>query len=148
MVFLIFNFLSVHYPYPKENIKSKRKTHQKPFKDLVRPFQQLFSVMGRKYPIDKKEFSNIQEIWSHFLIKVCWQWIPDIQSQKLIFVILPQILIYVYLIINSRMISIFLKFTNARFMAQDVICPGEVSVCTWEKGEIHCFGVKCPIAIN
>ena len=28
-------------------------------------------------------------------------------------------------------------------MAQDVIYPGEGSVCTWEKGEIHCFGVKC-----
>ena len=24
-------------------------------------------------------------------------------------------------------------------MAQDVIYPGEGSVCTWEKGEIHCF---------
>ena len=22
------------------------------------------------------------------------------------------------------------------------------SKCTWEKGEIHCFGVKCPIDIN
>ena len=28
-------------------------------------------------------------------------------------------------------------------MAQDVIYPCEGSVCTWEKGEIHCFGVKC-----
>ena len=25
-------------------------------------------------------------------------------------------------------------------MAQDVIYPGEGSVCAWEKGEIHCFG--------
>ena len=33
-------------------------------------------------------------------------------------------------------------------MAQDVIYPGEGSVCTWGKGEIHCFGVKCPIAIR
>ena len=33
-------------------------------------------------------------------------------------------------------------------MAQDVIYPGEGSVCTREKGEIHCFGVKCPIDIN
>lgn len=62
MVFLIFNFLSVHYPYPKENIKLKRKTHQKPFKDLGEAISAVFSVMGRKYPIDKKEFSNIQEI--------------------------------------------------------------------------------------
>jgi len=30
-------------------------------------------------------------------------------------------------------------------MAQDVIYPGEGSVCTLEKGEIHCFGVKCHI---
>ena len=29
-------------------------------------------------------------------------------------------------------------------MAQDVIYPGEGSMCTWEKGEIHCFGMKCP----
>ena len=25
-------------------------------------------------------------------------------------------------------------------MAEDVIYPGEGSMCTWEKGEIHCFG--------
>ena len=33
-------------------------------------------------------------------------------------------------------------------MAQDVIYPGEGSVCASEKDEIHCFGVKCPIDIN
>jgi len=38
--------------------------------------------------------------------------------------------------------------TKARFMAQDVIYPGEDSVCVREKGEIHCFGVKRPIDIN
>ena len=42
----------------------------------------------------------------------------------------------------------FFKFAKARFMAQDVIYPGGGSVCTSEKGEIHCFGVKCPIDIN
>ena len=42
----------------------------------------------------------------------------------------------------------FFEFTKARFMAQDVIYPGEGSVCISEKGEIHCFGVKCPIDIN
>ena len=42
----------------------------------------------------------------------------------------------------------FLEFTKARFMAQDVIYPGECSMCTLEKGEIHCLGVKCPIDIN
>ena len=42
----------------------------------------------------------------------------------------------------------FFEFTKARFMAQDVICPGEGSVCTLEKAETHCFGVKCPIDIN
>ena len=40
------------------------------------------------------------------------------------------------------------KFTKAIFMTQDVIYPGECSMCTWEKGEIHCFRVKCPIDIN
>ena len=39
--------------------------------------------------------------------------------------------------------SIF-EFIKARFMAQDMIYPGECSMCTWEKGGIHCFGVKCP----
>ena len=34
----------------------------------------------------------------------------------------------------------FFKFTKARFMGQDVIYPGEGSMCTGEKGEIHCFG--------
>ena len=43
------------------------------------------------------------------------------------------------------MISIFFEFTKASFMAQDVIYPGEVSMCTLEKVEIHCFGMKCPI---
>ena len=42
----------------------------------------------------------------------------------------------------------FLKFIKVRFMAQDVIYPGEGSMSTSEKGEIHRFGVKCPIDIN
>ena len=42
----------------------------------------------------------------------------------------------------------FFEFSKARFMAQDVIYPGEGSVCTWEIGKIHCLGVKCPIDIN
>ena len=33
-------------------------------------------------------------------------------------------------------------------MAQDVMYPGEGSVCPEEKGEIYSFGVKCPIDIN
>ena len=39
------------------------------------------------------------------------------------------------------------EFTKARFMAQDVIYPGEGFMCTWERGEIHCFGVKCPMLL-
>ena len=27
-------------------------------------------------------------------------------------------------------------------MAQDVIYPGESSMCAWEEGEIHCFAEK------
>ena len=42
----------------------------------------------------------------------------------------------------------FFVFTQARFMAQNVIYSGEGSICTWEKGEIDCLGVKCPIGIN
>ena len=42
----------------------------------------------------------------------------------------------------------FFEFTKAVFIAQDVIYSGEGSVCAGEKGEIHCFGVKCPIDIN
>ena len=42
----------------------------------------------------------------------------------------------------------FSEFTKARLMAQDVIYPEEGSVCTGEKVEIYCFGVKCPIDIN
>ena len=44
--------------------------------------------------------------------------------------------------------NFFFEFTNAIFTAQDVIYPGEISICALEKGEIHCFGVKCPIDIN
>ena len=42
----------------------------------------------------------------------------------------------------------FFEFTKARFMTQEVIYLGEDSVCTRVKGEIHCFGVKCPIDIH
>ena len=42
----------------------------------------------------------------------------------------------------------FFEFTKAKFMAQDVIYPGKGSVCACEKGEIHCFGMKCPIDIS
>ena len=34
----------------------------------------------------------------------------------------------------------FSEFTKARFMAQDVIYPGEGFVCAGEKGEIHFWG--------
>ena len=33
-------------------------------------------------------------------------------------------------------------------MAQDVIYSGEGSVCTLEKSEVDCFGVKRPIDVN
>ena len=36
----------------------------------------------------------------------------------------------------------FFEFTKASFMAQDVIYPGEGSMCTGEKVEIHCFGLR------
>ena len=42
----------------------------------------------------------------------------------------------------------YFEFIKVRFMAQDVIYPGEGSMCTWGKGEIHCFVVKCPIDIR
>ena len=42
----------------------------------------------------------------------------------------------------------FFEFIKFRFMSQDVIYPGEGSMSTSENGEIHCFGVKCPIDIN
>ena len=42
----------------------------------------------------------------------------------------------------------FFEFTKARFMAQDVIYPGEGSMCALEKGDIHFFRVKCPIDID
>jgi len=46
------------------------------------------------------------------------------------------------------MISNFLKFTKARFMAQDIIYSGECSMCTLEKGEILFWGMEHPIDIN
>ena len=42
----------------------------------------------------------------------------------------------------------YFEFPKARCMAQDVLYLGEGSMCTSEKGEIHYFGVKCPIDIN
>ena len=40
------------------------------------------------------------------------------------------------------------EFTKARLMAQYVIYSGEDSLCTWEKGEVDYFGLKCPIDIS
>ena len=42
----------------------------------------------------------------------------------------------------------FFEFTKTRFMAQNVIYSGEGSMCTSEKGEVDCFGVKRPIDVN
>ena len=42
----------------------------------------------------------------------------------------------------------FFEYTKARFMAQNVIYPGEGFMYASEKCEIHCFGVKYPIDIN
>ena len=42
----------------------------------------------------------------------------------------------------------YFEFSKARFMDQDVLYLGEGSMCTSEKGEIHCFVVKCPVDIN
>ena len=42
----------------------------------------------------------------------------------------------------------FFEFTKVRFIGQDMIYPGEGSMRIWEKDEIHCLGVKCPIDIN
>ena len=42
----------------------------------------------------------------------------------------------------------FFEFTKARFMAQEVIYSGEVSVCTWEKGEIRKKQNSSPNLIN
>jgi len=50
--------------------------------------------------------------------------------------------------ISFYLLLLFFKFTMARFMAQDVIYPGEGFVCALEKGVIHCLGVKYPIDIN
>ena len=33
----------------------------------------------------------------------------------------------------------------AWFVTQDVICPGECSMCTYGESEIYCFWMKCPV---
>ena len=42
----------------------------------------------------------------------------------------------------------FLKFTEAWFVTQDVIYPGECSVCTWEESVFCDFWVECSINIK
>ena len=42
----------------------------------------------------------------------------------------------------------FLKFSEALFVTQDVIYPGECSMCTWEESVFCCFWVECSININ
>ena len=38
----------------------------------------------------------------------------------------------------------FLKFTEAWFVAQYGIYPGECSMCTWEESVFCCFWMECP----
>ena len=38
----------------------------------------------------------------------------------------------------------FLKFTKVWFVAQDVVYPGECSMCTWEEGVFFCIWMECP----
>ena len=42
----------------------------------------------------------------------------------------------------------FLKFTEAWFVDQDVIYPGECSVCTWEENVFFCIWMESPEDIN
>ena len=37
----------------------------------------------------------------------------------------------------------FLKFTEFWFETQDVVYPGECSMCTWEEG-VFCIWMECP----
>ena len=41
----------------------------------------------------------------------------------------------------------FLKFTEVWFVTQDVVYPGECSMCTWE-GVFFCIWMGCPEDIN
>ena len=38
----------------------------------------------------------------------------------------------------------FLKFTEVWFVTQDVVYPGECSMCTWEEGVFLCIWMECP----
>jgi len=38
----------------------------------------------------------------------------------------------------------FLKFTETWFVTQNVIYPGDYSMCTWEKSVFCCLGLECP----
>ena len=42
----------------------------------------------------------------------------------------------------------FLKFSKAWFVTQDVIYPGECSICTWEESVFCHYQVECSININ
>ena len=42
----------------------------------------------------------------------------------------------------------FLKFTEASFVIQDVIYPGECSLWPWEESVICCFWMKCILNLS
>ena len=42
----------------------------------------------------------------------------------------------------------FLKFTEAWFVTQNLICPVEYFLSTWEESVFCCFWIECPININ
>ena len=42
----------------------------------------------------------------------------------------------------------FLKFTEVWFVTQDLVYPGECSMCTWEDCVFSCMWMECPEDIN
>ena len=49
---------------------------------------------------------------------------------------------------DARYAFNFLKFTEVWFVTQDVVYPGECSICTWEEGVLFCIWMKCPKDIS
>ena len=93
-------------------------------------------------------------IFISFLISsvICWLFssvLFSLHMLEFLIVFLLQLTSNLIAIRSENMLGMIIIFLNLPRldMAQDVIYPGEGSMCTGEKEEINYFGIKCPIDI-
>ena len=81
-------------------------------------------------------FLTVFFLWLISSLIVLW-------SEKTLDTIFLNLLMFVYVLPKRA-----LKFTDVWFVTQDVVYPGECSMCTWGEGIFFCIWMECPEDIN